>query len=95
MTTELLPRAFAALGMAPTERELALVGDALIDADAIGPLKLAEADREAFAALAQLALASGSSSFVALDLIVQVTTGSRGVRSSAVRFDDPNRNEDA
>jgi hypothetical protein len=72
---ELLERAFVALGKAPTYRELALVAETIResgDEDALAELDAAAWDRDASAALGELALASGSSGFVALDLLVEV-----------------------
>jgi hypothetical protein len=69
--TELLSRAFAALGAGPTQRELELVAQALRDSeddDTVAALEAAITDREAADTLTELALASGSSGFVALDL---------------------------
>ena len=71
--SDLIGKAFAALGEAPTSRELELVATALDDeADAFW---LAANDRAAFAALAEVALEHGSSGFVALDLVTTITTG--------------------
>lgn len=78
--TELLPRAFAALGQGPTARELELVADTLVAAGETAALEAAAADHEAFVVLAELASSAGSSGFVALDLTTRVTTGSSGVR---------------
>lgn len=68
--SELLSRAFAALGPGPTWRELELVAETLResgDEEAIELLR-AGVGGEAFAALVKLAEASGASGFVALDL---------------------------
>ena len=71
--SDLIGKAFAALGEAPTSRELELVAAALDDeADTFW---LAANDRAAFAALAEVALEHGSSGFVALDLVMTITTG--------------------
>jgi hypothetical protein len=71
--SDLIGKAFAALGEAPTSRELELVAAALEDeADTFW---LAANDRAAFAALAEVALEHGSSGFVALDLVMTITTG--------------------
>ena len=67
--SELIERAFRALGSAPTWRELELVADTLRasgDEDAIAALT--DPDLEA---LANLAAASGSSGVVALDLATE------------------------
>jgi hypothetical protein len=69
--SELLARAFAALGEGPTRRELELVADALREAD----------DEETWAALedpdavAQIAYANNSHGLVALDLRVVLAYG--------------------
>jgi hypothetical protein len=68
--SELLARAFAALGPGPTERDLALVAESLRssgDEDALAILEAGIGCAE-FEALAELASVSGSSPFVALDL---------------------------
>jgi hypothetical protein len=71
--SELIGKAFEALGEGPTSRELDLVAAALEDEhDAFW---LAANDRAAFAALTQVALEHGSSGFVALDLVTVITTG--------------------
>ena len=70
--SELIGKAFEALGPAPSSRELALVAAALEgEHDAFW---LAANDQVAFAALTEVALANGSSGFVALDLVTTVTT---------------------
>jgi hypothetical protein len=71
----LLERAFKALGPAPSQREVELVAQALRDSEdeeALAALEAAWGNREASDALTELALASGSSGFVALDLGVEV-----------------------
>ena len=78
--SELVPRAFGALGPAPTYRELELVAGVLVRAGEAAAFDAAAADYEAFARLAELASASGSSGFVALDLTTYVTTGGHGIR---------------
>jgi hypothetical protein len=71
--SELIGKAFEALGAGPTSRELDLVAAALEDEhDAFW---LAANDRAAFAALAEVAAENGSSGFVALDLVTVITTG--------------------
>ena len=71
--SELVGKAFEALGEAPTSRELDLVAAALEDEhDAFWQ---AANDRAAFAALAEVAHEHGSSGFVALDLVTVITTG--------------------
>lgn len=73
--SELVERAFGALGSAPSWRELELVADTLRasgDDDATAALKAAGGDGTAFAALAELAVESGSSGFVALDLATEM-----------------------
>jgi hypothetical protein len=92
--SDLLPRAFAALGMGPTDRELALVADTLADAGAGPELEAAAADRGVFEALVEVASAAGSSGFVALDLVTHATSGSRGVRSGGLRFNTFNDERD-
>lgn len=71
MSSDLLARAFDALGAGPTDRELELVAETLRrsgDEEAIAVLE-AELGSDGFRALAELASASGSSGFVALDLV--------------------------
>jgi hypothetical protein len=73
--SDLIGKAFEALGQAPSSRELALVAAALEDEhDAFW---LAANDRAAFAALAEVALEHGSSGFVALDLVTLITSDSK------------------
>jgi hypothetical protein len=69
--SELLERAFQALGPGPSQREVVLVAQAIHDSedqDAISALEATLDDDEAWHALVNLAQASGSSGFVALDL---------------------------
>ncbi|MGZ5324936.1 MAG: hypothetical protein ACXWG2_12790 [Solirubrobacterales bacterium] len=92
--SELLERAFAALGTAPSWRELELVTQTL---RAAGDEEALTADREqVFAALAELARAAGSSGFVALDLATEVANPGGAQRApsrrvSAHRFDSGRR----
>ena len=75
--SELLARAFAALGPAPTDRELALVADAVRnsgDEEAIAALE-ADYDDPAWKELDAVAIESGASAFVALDLKTVFCTG--------------------
>lgn len=83
--SDLLPQAFGALGMGPTGREIGLVADTLIKAGAVREIETAAHDREAFRALVELAEAAGSSGFVALDRVTQVTTGGERARSQPLR----------
>jgi hypothetical protein len=72
--SELLERAFGALGPAPTYRELVLAVATIRESDdeeAIGMLEAALEDGLRASALDELALASGSSGFVALDLLTE------------------------
>lgn len=80
--SDLLPRAFTALGMGPTRREIALVAQTLRDSgdEAVLVIERAACRREEFRALVELAEAAGSSAFVALDLTTYVTTSESGVR---------------
>ena len=71
--SELVGKAFAALGEGPTARELDLVAAALEDEHDV--FWEAAHDQAAFEALVQVALANGSSGFVALDLVTVITTG--------------------
>ena len=73
--SDLIAKAFDALGEAPTSRELDLVAAALEDEH--DAFLLAANDRAAFAGLAEVALEHGSSGFVALDLVTVITTGER------------------
>ena len=75
--TELLERAFTALGGSPTEREVALVADTLRASSDEGTIAALEAAAfgPAFDELAALACASGASAFVALDLVAGFTAG--------------------
>jgi hypothetical protein len=87
--SEVLGRAFLALGRGPTNAELALVAETLArsgDEQAIAVLDAASyGDREAFDALDALATANGSSAFVALDLAVVWGSGVEALtRKSAV-----------
>lgn len=83
--SELLSRAFAALGPGPTWRELELVASTLResgDEEAIALLG-AGVDGDEFKGLTELAAASGSSGFVALDLAtVFANPGESPVRES-------------
>lgn len=83
--SELLAQAFGALGTGPTWRELELVAETLRgsgDEDAIGMLE-AGIGGEEFEALTELAAASGSSGFVALDLVTAIANpGKPPVRGS-------------
>lgn len=83
--SELLARAFAALGAAPTWRELELVAETLResgDEEAIELLRAGVGGDE-FEALTELAEASGASGFVALDLVtVFANPGETPVRES-------------
>jgi hypothetical protein len=68
--SELLARAFGALGPGPSWRELELVGDAVRqsgDEDALAALNLDEFD-----ALSATAVAAGSNGYVALELVTEV-----------------------
>jgi hypothetical protein len=75
--SELLARAFGALGDSPSYRELALVAEAVRESDDEEALEVLEAALEdglRDSALDELALASGSSGFVALDLLTEFFT---------------------
>lgn len=72
----LLERAFMALGKAPTKRELALVAETLVESGDKAAIAVLEAAGfgppfVGIAELQDLASASGSSAFVALDLICE------------------------
>jgi hypothetical protein len=81
--SELLGKAFLALGPGPTNAELGLVADALAEAgdeQAIAVLDAASyGDRKGLDALYTLASANGSSAFVALDLTVVWASGVEGL----------------
>jgi hypothetical protein len=70
--SELLERAFVALGPGPKPRELSLVAETLRksgDEEAIAALEAAADLGDAFEALVELAEASGVRPFTALDLV--------------------------
>jgi len=72
--SDLLKRAFGALGPAPSWREVELVAETLRisgDKATTRALEGALADRKAFAALAELASAAGANGFTALDLTTE------------------------
>ena len=76
----LLARAFAALGQGPSWREIGLVAESLrADEDAVAVLEAGTGGDE-FRALCELASASGSSGFVALDLVTEFAYPGASVR---------------
>jgi hypothetical protein len=90
VSSDLLAQAFAALGPGPTQRELELVAEALRDSGDEDAIAILEAPgRDEFRALAELASASGSSAFVALDLATAIANpGAPPVRGSDRRAGD-------
>jgi hypothetical protein len=73
--SDLLAKAFAALGPAPSDDELELVARSLDETGQASLIEEACADDVAWKRLTRLAEASGSSGFVALDLATVVTSG--------------------
>ena len=76
--SELLTKAFRALGADANAREIELVADTLRtagDEHVLGMLEKAAEDWRAFEALCQIAEEAGASGFVALDLATAVSGG--------------------
>jgi hypothetical protein len=88
VSDELLERAFAALGPAPSWRELGLVADTLRasgDGDVLEALEAAASGGQEFDALVELAREVGSSGFVALDLVTEIVNPGRARRNAGGR----------